>query len=360
MPQLAKPRRQEQESARREVTEVAAGVLRLQLPANLPGLAHVNCYALLDANGAALVDPGLPGPAAQRALRDRLRRAGLEPRHVHTILVTHSHPDHFGGAAPLVRSTEARVLAHRSFSFGGTPGQLPSEVSVDDLPKTEESPAESAIGGVRAAIRVPWDPGAGERSWMPRRKVSRIARRWTRPLDLVPPIHERIEGGSRIRLAGREWIALHTPGHTPDHLCLHDPEYGVLLAGDHVLPTITPHISGLGRAPDPLGSYLASLAEIEELSGVKQVLPAHGHPFTALGARAKGIARHHRERLERLVAIGRGLGRASVEAYSRELFRERSWGPMAESETYAHLEHLRLQGRAEQSSEASGRLLYEV
>ena len=25
------------------------------------------------------------------------------------------------------------------------------------------------------------------------------------------------------RLAGREWVSLHTPGHTPDHLCLYDP-----------------------------------------------------------------------------------------------------------------------------------------
>ncbi len=355
-----KPRRQEQESARREVTEVAPGVLRMQLPVNLPGLAHVNCYALLDERGAALDDPGVPGPAAQRTLRDRLRRAGLEPRHVHTILVTHSHPDHFGGAAPLARTTQAKVLAHQSFSFGASPAQVADEVSVDDLPEPDAAPVESAIGGVRAAIRVPWDPGAGERAWMPRRKTAPTAQRWTRPADLVPPIHDRIEGGSRLRLGAREWSVLHTPGHTPDHVCLLDPEHGVLLAGDHVLPTITPHISGLGRDPDPLGSYLASLAAIEELGGVKQVLPAHGHPFTDLAGRAKAIARHHSERLERLIALGRSLGRASVEAFSRELFQERSWGPMAESETYAHLEHLRLQGRAAQSSEPGGRLLYEV
>ncbi|MCX6527851.1 MAG: MBL fold metallo-hydrolase, partial [Actinobacteria bacterium] len=32
--------------------------------------------------------------------------------------------------------------------------------------------------------------------------------------------------------ARREWVALHTPGHTEDHLCLFDPEGGVLLSGD--------------------------------------------------------------------------------------------------------------------------------
>jgi hypothetical protein len=50
-------RKQEQEPASEEVTEVAPGVLRLQLPISLPGLGHVNCYALIDGDGVALVDP---------------------------------------------------------------------------------------------------------------------------------------------------------------------------------------------------------------------------------------------------------------------------------------------------------------
>ena len=54
-------KRQEQEEARPEVTEVAPNVLRMQLPITMPGLGHVNCYALIDGQGAALVDPGLPG-----------------------------------------------------------------------------------------------------------------------------------------------------------------------------------------------------------------------------------------------------------------------------------------------------------
>ena len=59
----AKPRKQEQEDAATEVTEVAPGILRLQLPINFSGLGHVNCYALEDEDGFTLVDPGMPGPA---------------------------------------------------------------------------------------------------------------------------------------------------------------------------------------------------------------------------------------------------------------------------------------------------------
>ena len=40
------------------------------------------------------------------------------------------------------------------------------------------------------------------------------------------------------------------------------------------------------------------------------------------------------------------LGRGTVHEVMQVLFQERSWGSMAESETYAHLEHLRLTGEA--------------
>src|SRR5690606_35000849 len=74
-----RPRKQEQESAEREVREVAPNVLRMQLPIAMPGLGHVNMYALVDERGAAVVDPGLPTPASWKAVKDRLRQAGLRP-----------------------------------------------------------------------------------------------------------------------------------------------------------------------------------------------------------------------------------------------------------------------------------------
>ena len=80
-------RRQEQEDAATEVTEVAPDVLRMQLPISMPGLGHVNCYALLDEDGATLVDPGLPSANSFRALEDRLGQAGLRVEDCHTVVV---------------------------------------------------------------------------------------------------------------------------------------------------------------------------------------------------------------------------------------------------------------------------------
>src|SRR5512144_698775 len=126
--------KQEQETAREEVTEVAPGVLRMELPIRMPGLGHVNCYALLDERGAAVVDPGLPGTATWRALQARLARAGLRVRDVHTVIVTHSHPDHFGGAARFFAETGCKVIAHRAFeTFGRTLSLCEPEPTVAEL-----------------------------------------------------------------------------------------------------------------------------------------------------------------------------------------------------------------------------------
>ena len=90
--------REERQPPREGVDEVAPGILRLQLPISLPGLGHVNCYAMEDARGITLVDPGLPGPKTWKELQRIMKAGGLAIERVHSVVVTHSHPDHFGQA----------------------------------------------------------------------------------------------------------------------------------------------------------------------------------------------------------------------------------------------------------------------
>jgi glyoxylase-like metal-dependent hydrolase (beta-lactamase superfamily II) len=179
-----------------------------------------------------------------------------------------------------------------------------------------------------------------------------------RLLFTPPNPTKRVHHGDRLRLAQRDWFAIHTPGHTVDHLCLFDPETGTLLCGDHVLPTITPHVSGVRKA-DSLKSYLATLDLVAQLDGVELGLPAHGHPFNDVPGRVKAIKEHHEERMELLRAASIALGPATVSELSHEVFPKRHWGVMAESETFAHLEHLAHDGQVERW-EKGGRLLYRV
>src|SRR5215212_4611740 len=107
--------RQEAEPATDEVTEVAPNVLRMQLPIQMPGLGHVNMYGLIDAKGVAIVDPGLPGPASWKAIEARLAAAEIPMTRIHTVLITHSHPDHFGSAGRLAKEAGADLVTHRAF-----------------------------------------------------------------------------------------------------------------------------------------------------------------------------------------------------------------------------------------------------
>ncbi len=345
-----RPQREEAQRATTEITEVGPGVLRLQLPIAMPGLGHVNCYAIEDEHGFALVDPGMPGPQAWKAFEERLALAGVPMRRIHTVVVTHSHIDHFGAAGRVRKKTGATVVTHRSFRTWW------DTTDIDDDPDALEHPPSMP--------KRPWGqptPWGGKHPAPPRRVqlkykfLKPLMRRWF----VTPSPSRRLEDADVIRLGRREWVAVHTPGHTADHLCLFDPANGILLSGDHILPTITPHISGLDAGPDPLTAFFASLDRMRELDGVSDVLPAHGHPFHDVVGRAEDIRRHHEQRLSTLRGAAVELGEASVEELARRLFKPRSWGSMADSETYAHLEHLRLAGEAARR-EDDGRLLYRM
>jgi glyoxylase-like metal-dependent hydrolase (beta-lactamase superfamily II) len=349
----------------------------MQLPIRMPGLGHVNCYALLDERGAAIVDPGVPGPSSWRALTHRLRAAGLRISDVHTVIVTHSHPDHFGGSGRLADEAGAELVSHASFRTWSSGSD--SEPCTDDGPggrrEEDDGPGgrreeDDGPGGRREEEEaeadsanpwgepVPWGGRKFKPPWRQRLAFRIMSTRFV-PGYVSPRPTRRVRDGDVLQLAGREWVAVHSPGHTLDHICLYDPERNVLLSGDHVLPTITPHVAGVGSGRDPLADFVASLDKVAALGEVTDVLPAHGHPFGDLAGRIAAIKAHHVERLDRVRAIAAALGPATVTDFSHELFRRERWGHMAESETYAHLEHLRLAGEAHRYEGSDG-LVYVI
>jgi len=352
-----RPARQEQEPASDEVTELAEGLYRIQLPVSMPGLGHVNCYALEDNNGFTLVDPGLPDQGTWKALGRGLAQLDAHFDQVHTTVVTHSHPDHYGGVHRLCSEHGAQLLTHSAFSSVFGPDNIwddPDSASLDLA--NEEDLQQLRRQMVHPTPRGRWrepQPIKEMLTWGGTEKGSNASG------FRVPTPSITVEDAEEIMLGGRTWLALHTPGHTHDHLCLYDPVDGLFLSGDHVLPTITPFISGMGTLDDPLAVFFRSLERSKELAEVSLVLPAHGHPFTDLVGRADDIIGHHEERLQVIREAGLELGNAPVEDYMRRLFKERSWGDMAASETYAHLEHLRGLGQATQSEKA-GLKTYQI
>ena len=339
-----RPMRQEQEPASEEVTEIAKGIYRFQLPISMPGLGHVNCYALEDEKGLSLVDPGLPGHESWNALEARLKDLGTNFNHVHTAIVTHSHVDHYGGVHRLRDDYEVEVLTHSSFSsvFGTDDIMEDPDAASLDLADDED------VEKLREMLSrpTPWGTKREPPSVEELRKWSGSNTGADSKSFQVPKPSLTVEDSEEVTIGGRTWLALHLPGHTHDHLCLFDPVDGIFLSGDHVLPTITPHIGGMGNMEDPLAVFFNSLERTKEFSQVSLVLPAHGHPFNNLVERTDDIIQHHVDRLQLIRETGDSIGEASVNEYMKYLFKERSWGDMAASETYAHLEHLRILGEA--------------
>jgi glyoxylase-like metal-dependent hydrolase (beta-lactamase superfamily II) len=356
--------RQERQPPRTSIDEVAPGILRAQLEIQLPGLGHINTYLIEGPDGIDVVDPGLPGDASWQSLMQRLNDADVSVGRIRNIVITHSHPDHFGNAQRLANAGDgdARIVTHRAFRTMFDPlHQCADEDSCEDPthphPDAGQLPlvASTRVGtgsygfGMDAPWGKRWNPGADDADIRKSQTQLLSERGWP-----FPTPDQRARHGDTIMLGGRPWTAVHTPGHTLDHLCLYDPENGVFLSGDHVLPTITPHVPGVGSGTRSLGDFVKSLDAVAALPDVQVVLPAHGLEFGNLPGRVADIKEHHRERLEILSRVGQAEGWTTVEGYSRFLFRKERWGSMAESETYAHLEFLHQAGMAERRENSEG------
>ncbi|MEM7094923.1 MAG: MBL fold metallo-hydrolase [Actinomycetota bacterium] len=333
----ALPERTEKRPARELITELAPNVLRSELPIELPGLGHVNMYLLQDDRGVAVVDPGLPGDEPWKAVVHRLGLAGYKISDVHSIVITHSHYDHYGAAERLREESGAQIVAHPMLH--NRMGALHLDDDAEFLDIDDEAPPEAKNS--KYGHWTPWG------TWS--EPPEEVIKHWEslglgERMFIAPQPNIGVADGMVVSLAGREWVGVHTPGHTADHLCLYDPEGGLMITGDHVLPTITPHISGYAHDDAPLQQFFDSLNRMHDYADVTLALPAHGDPFDDLYGRSDHIHHHHLERLDEIREAAENVGRANVETYMQQIFRERSWGHMAASETFAHLDHLRDHG----------------
>lgn len=301
------------------ISEVARDVFLARLP--LPfALNSVNCYLLRDAEGWTVFDTGLHIPAGEAAWRDALASLDVAPEAIRRIIVSHHHPDHYGMAGWLQALTGAPVLM----------APRETELAAGIWGKPPDAPEPMAA--LFTAHGTPDD------------LVATIARdvALLRRATFPHPQARFITPGERLRMAGRHFVALHAPGHSDGQLIFFDEADGLLLCGDHVLNTITPHI-GLwpGSEPNPLGRYLASLEELADVP-VRLALPGHRSLIHSWRERVGELQRHHADRLAAMRAALHG-GATAYEVARRVFpFDEYTTHEMrfAVAETIAHLEYL--------------------
>ncbi len=191
----------------------------------------------------AVIDPGPILPAHQAALE-----AALDGQTVRAILVTHCHSDHSPLAAWLRDATGAPTVA-----FG--PHRINTDWVEDDTPDEPDEEEKAAAAAAEAA---------GEA------KVEES-------LDLAFDPDVRVADGA-VAAAGPGWTmrAIHTPGHTSNHMCYWLEEQRALFTGDHIMGWSTTVIT----PPDgDMRDYLSSLQRVKDLDPAV-LWPTHGAPVT--------------------------------------------------------------------------------
>lgn len=311
--------------------EVAPGVHRVPLPLPNDGLRAVNVYVIGTDDGLVCIDSGWAIPESRELFDQALAAIGHELADVKRFLVTHVHRDHYTQAVGIRRDVGSRIALGRG-----------EKATLDKLQDPSRSPLMSHVFQLR-------EQGAAE--------LASTIEKWVgghrADLALWESPDEWMTAGP-VQLAGRLLEAVETPGHTAGHLVFYDEAAGLLFAGDHVLPTITPSI---GFEPvlseNPLGAFMRSLKVIRERPDA-MLLPAHGPVTLSAHARVDELLAFHGRRLDEIEAAVRGGAGtahdvASVLRWTRRQHQITDLDPfnamLAVLETGAHLDLLAVQGR---------------
>jgi glyoxylase-like metal-dependent hydrolase (beta-lactamase superfamily II) len=237
--------------------EVATGVRRF-------GTRFINGYLIEDGGRITLLDAGLPGYWGG-FLRE-LEAMGRRLTDIDAVLLTHSHPDHFGIAEQVRSASGAKVYAHPleipALTGKGGDGKPPPFLSQGFKPFLYRYLLHAISNGVMK--RVP-----------------------------IAAVNEFADG-EVVQVPGSPRV-VHTPGHTAGHCALHLEDRDILFSGD-ALCTIDA-LTGKPRpslSPDFINQDSAvafeSLARLEKLEAAT-MLTGHGEPWKGGVKQAVEIAR---------------------------------------------------------------------
>lgn len=247
-------------------------------------------------SGYWVIDPGPADAAHVQRIWEACTDADGHGGQIQAILCTHSHADHAPGAWLL-----QALCAHRPAVLGLASGPHARAASV----------------------------------FQPTNLLSN-----QELLTLIP------QGPEPVFTYKTTLLALHTPGHAANHVCLVLVEDGILFSGDHILNGSTTVID----PPDGnMNAYLDSLdllAHTVQAHRVAHILPAHGYVLGGTPEAALAVITHlkaHRLKREaKIAAVVAANPEGSVDDWLPLAYDDvdrRAW-PVAKRSLLAHLERL--------------------
>lgn len=239
--------------------------IRVPLPNNT--LRSVNSYVVRDGGDTLVIDTGFDAPESYEALVGGFAELGFAAKDAR-LFVTHAHPDHYSLAAKLgCRTVYMHEDAFREVGFviDGTCDRIQFDTALEMGFSAEAARTINEVSPLRhQSGKEPFEPAL-------------------------------IDEGDVLRVGGYSFRAILTPGHAQGHLCLYEPDCGLLFTGDHILFDISPNISHWSWSGDTLADYLASLQKVRDVP-VRCALPAHRNPGDAIAPRVDELLAHHEAR----------------------------------------------------------------
>jgi glyoxylase-like metal-dependent hydrolase (beta-lactamase superfamily II) len=181
--------------------KIADGIEMIELPMNMMGReSTIRPTLIWDDDTVILVDAGMAGtlPVIKKAMED----AGVPPQRLDKIIVTHQDIDHIGGIKDILDELpEVKVLAHE-----------------------EDKPY---IKGEKKLVRVntKFMERISDLSEEEQKKVLYIFENSIAQVDITLADGEELADCGGI-------VIIHTPGHTPGHICLYHKPSKTLIVGD--------------------------------------------------------------------------------------------------------------------------------
>jgi glyoxylase-like metal-dependent hydrolase (beta-lactamase superfamily II) len=179
-------------------------------------IGRVNTY-LIEDDPLTLVDAGPKSEISLAELEKVMGEIGYRVDDLERIVLTHQHLDHMGMANLLAQRSGAEVCSLDTLA--PWLADYVANMEADD----EYSTAVMARHGIAREQR------AGLRA------VSSTFHSWAEAVTVTTPLAP----GSELAFANRTWRVDHRPGHSPSDTVFHDESSGELIAGDHLLKSIS-------------------------------------------------------------------------------------------------------------------------
>lgn len=307
-------------------------IYRVRLPFSNLKKGSSNCYIVKSGSESLIVDTGAYSPEARDLFVGATDELGVDVK-ASKVFLTHMHFDH-AEMAPHLLPAGTRVYA----SAIGVKARTPEE--------TERSQ--------ELFFRRMLANGATEDD----ARAYRACNAETAFIDQNLFDVRYVKEGDALSVGDASFRVIATPGHTADHLCLYEPNRGILFGGDAVLYTTTPSIDPLPGKLDAYAMFIETLERLRSLP-LRCVLLGHGgasyHP---LGERVDQIIEKKEHKLERVLEAVKGVPYCTGETAARlSLHRTmeawRAFSPMqryyAMLECFVSIQHLMAQGRIERT-----------